>query len=55
MITEQMIQERLQELRTQLNQLRANVNAFEGAIQDCEFWLAALKENPDAENAGKRG
>jgi hypothetical protein len=44
MITREAIEARLKQLREDATQMRANLNAYEGAIQDCEFWLAVLDE-----------
>ena len=47
-ITQEVVEERLRELHEQRAQALATLNACEGAIQDCEFWLAQLdKEVPD--------
>ena len=45
MTTEQ-VTARLTQLQQQREQLRQTLTAYEGAIQDCEYWLAALKETP---------
>lgn len=42
-MNEEKILARIEELKTQADQLRANLNAVGGAIQDCEFWLEQLK------------
>lgn len=47
MITEAQIQERLTKLTTEREQLLANLNVYNGAIQDCEFWLAAFNAPVD--------
>ena len=41
-MTKEQIEARLAELNKELQQLTANANAINGAIQDCEFWLAQL-------------
>ena len=41
-MTREQIEARLAQLRKELDQTYANVNAYLGAIQDCEFWLAQL-------------
>jgi len=56
-ITREQIEARLEQLkadqeqiRSQLVQLQANLNAYQGAILECEFWLAASSaETPEAE------
>lgn len=50
-ITREQIEERLRALRADYAQLTANANAVEGAIQDCEHWLAVLKAEPEREEA----
>lgn len=44
-MTEAQIKARIAELQQQLQQVTANGNALVGAIQECEFWLAKLKES----------
>ena len=46
------MQARIQELAENRNQLIANVNAIDGAMQDCEFWLAQL-ESEEARDGGQ--
>ena len=48
MMTEELIQQRLAELKQQQKFMEGNLNAIGGAIQDCEYWLAKLKEQKDA-------
>jgi hypothetical protein len=42
-ITVTMLEQRLADLKAGKEQAVANVNAFEGAIQECQHWLDALK------------
>jgi prefoldin subunit 5 len=42
MITREAIEARLQQLQQEATEIRANLNAYEGAIQDCQYWLAQL-------------
>ena len=49
MMTEEAVRARLAELKAQAQQLRDNLLAVDGAIQDCEFWLAKFKP-PESEN-----
>jgi hypothetical protein len=52
-MTEQHVQARLAELKAQADQLRANLNAVAGAIQDCEYWLEQFQlKTPAGENDG---
>ena len=51
MITREQLVERLTLLRREreqvqgnLVQLQANLNAYDGAIQDCEYWLKVVDE-----------
>jgi len=41
-MNKEQIEARLAELNKELQQLTANANAVNGAIQDCEYWLAQL-------------
>jgi len=43
MITREMIEERKAEMVRNRQQAIASVNAFNGAIEDCDFWLETLK------------
>jgi hypothetical protein len=43
-ITKEALQDHLVELQQQREQAIANVNAISGAIQECQFWVAWLKE-----------
>jgi len=47
-ITAEEIKARQAELQRQYNQMRADLIALDGAIQDCEYWLsrAAQLEAP---------
>lgn len=47
-MTEELIQQRLAELKQQQKFMEGNLNAIGGAIQDCEYWLAKLKEQQNA-------
>jgi len=51
MVTREKILERLAKLKAEREQLIANLNAYNGAIQDCEYWLSVLEdgENNDLE------
>lgn len=42
-ITKEQIEERLKLLEQDLKQLQANLNATEGAILDCRYWLEKLE------------
>lgn len=43
-MTRQAIEERIKELESQADQLRANLNAITGAIHDCQYWLSQIVE-----------
>lgn len=43
MITLEMLEERLKMYRDQLEQIQAQANAYEGAIQDCQYWIEQIK------------
>lgn len=43
-ITKEKIQERLQTLKTNVDQLQGHINALGGAVQDCEYWLDVLSQ-----------
>ncbi len=53
MITVAALQERLAKLHRDREVLVANLNAFNGAIEECEYWLHQLDGNEaaDAESA----
>ena len=49
MITREQIEARLAQLKAEqakitadVAQMQANLNAYQGAIEDCEFWRAAV-------------
>ena len=44
MITREMVEKRLEQLTAERDQLVANLQAYNGAIQDCEYWLNQLAE-----------
>lgn len=43
-MTKEKIQDRIQTLETEREQLKANLLAYEGAIQDCKHWLVQLSD-----------
>lgn len=43
-ITREVLELRLKALERDRNQAIANVNAYDGAIQECNFWIKLLKE-----------
>jgi len=47
-ITKAALEARLTELKNGKDQAVANLNAFTGAIQECEHWLEFLKAAEDA-------
>ena len=38
------LEENLDQLKAALEQLKANINATAGAIQDCDYWLTQMPE-----------
>ena len=50
-LTSKKIQDRLADLKKQLEKAVSNVNALAGAIQDCEFWLAEIEKTDDVKDA----
>jgi len=38
------LEKRKAELQAQQNQFIANTNAINGAIQDCDYWIAQIKQ-----------
>lgn len=38
-ITKDDLEKRIEMLRKELEQAKANLNAIDGAIQDCQYWL----------------
>ena len=42
-ITQQALELRLETLQRDRAQAIANINAYDGAIQECEYWLGVLK------------
>lgn len=42
-MTKEQVQTRLAQLTTEREQLRASLAAYEGAIQDCNYWLQQLE------------
>lgn len=42
------IKARMQQLEAQKKQLQANLIAVDGALQDCEYWLAQFNEPDNA-------
>ncbi|MBW2672587.1 MAG: hypothetical protein JRD89_04110 [Deltaproteobacteria bacterium] len=45
-----MIEQRLAKLKAEREQLIANLNAYNGAIQDCEYWLKLTEEDEGMPN-----
>ena len=46
-MTKEKLLARKAELQAQQEQLKANFNAFQGAIQECDHWLQQLAEGAD--------
>ena len=47
-VTQEAIEQRLAALRAQREQLILNVNAYNGAIEDCEYWLSVARGSMEA-------
>ena len=53
-MTKEQIQDRIKQLETEREQLKTTLIAYEGALQDCKFWLEQMdkketdvKDKPD--------
>jgi hypothetical protein len=46
-ITKETVQKRLQALIQKRDELTANVNAYNGAIEDCQYWLGEIQKAED--------
>jgi hypothetical protein len=62
-MNKEIIEQRKDELKKQLDQVLANANALHGAIQECEYWLSVLnapqdqieKQNTEQREEGNNG
>lgn len=52
MVTIEAVEKRLSQLREGREQMVRNVHAADGAIADCEYWLALLREGADDDKSG---
>lgn len=52
-MTRQQIEDRIKNLETEREQMRSTLVAYEGAIQDCKYWLAQLEKSVDDEDNAK--
>jgi site-specific recombinase XerD len=43
-MTKEQIQERIKTLETEREQVRSTLLAYEGALQDCKYWLEQLEK-----------
>lgn len=48
-ITKEQLESRRDRLKAEYEQLQRNLCAYEGAIQDCEHWLAVLESREPTE------
>jgi len=59
MMTPETIHQRLELLRAERDRMVADLNAIDGAIQDCEYWFNEVskdaKEETDTQTAGDTG
>jgi prefoldin subunit 5 len=60
-ITKEMLEERLkvyekdlEGLKQQMDQIKANINAYEGAVQDVKYWLEKFESADESEIASLR-
>ena len=44
------LQQQFEEIKAQMEQLKATANAFAGAIQDCDFWLEELRKESEGKD-----
>ena len=49
MIERAAIEQRKAQLKAQYDQVVANANALQGAIQECDFWIAAVDKQAEVE------
>jgi len=54
MVMREMVLERLAKLKAEREQLIANLNAYNGAIQDCEYWLSVLDKEGESNDVELR-
>ena len=43
-MTKEKLEDRIKQLETEREQVRATLLAYEGALQDCKYWLTSLQE-----------
>lgn len=46
-MTEDAIRARINDLQNNFEQAMANANAIQGAIKDCQYWLARITETEE--------
>jgi len=49
-ITRELLEERLARYQADRSDLQAQLNAYEGAVQDCQHWLSVLDQEPEEES-----
>lgn len=49
-ITREQVEARMEAMLKKRAELRENLAALDGALQDCEFWLAVLAARPPEED-----
>lgn len=52
----ELVLRRLQQLKKEREQMVANIHAYDGGIQDCEYWLSQFDnklQQKEADNGGK--
>ena len=46
-MTLEALRERLAKLQAEYEQTKANMHAYEGAIQECQYWIDLLETSED--------
>ena len=46
-MTKDKLLERIKQLETEREQVKATLLAYEGALQDCQYWLSTLEQKEE--------
>lgn len=49
MITTEMLRQRMEQLQAEREQIQRNLFAYDGAIQDCQYWLDRIEKESGAD------